>query len=642
MMSFPTVVRYSANVAGHRSSFWMLAPCLLLLSAAPVLRAQSGTEDATCSPTINPSYCNDCYGAALGAGLACALGGDCEGGGPMETFNNVFADCMQNITPPPPPPPTPTSQPSQCGGGGGEVVRAPRSALQRRFPPATLRPAATGLDPCGITFLDPVPDLQNGNFIVTDPEVLATMGTRVGAIAADSAARVVVVIPAASIGDSVTLTLTGDGSLSSIGGAENSSEVTLTAQDTGSRPMAFAVYSAPSNFSRGASTGDDIIDYRTVTFQATLPDNMEFTTPLIILRPPLVLVHGLWGDRSDWYNFTPLTNDPLRSFFVSPANYNYDLHGAITAAQPSYTPKILNSARGNALGFDFAAPYVLIQIQEAIVAFRQAQRTLSSGVAIDGAAAAQADVIAHSMGGTVARTVVNLPSYAGSDSFGVGVIHKLITIGTPHKGSPLATDLLQDSPCMRDELADNEHIAFYTVSPPGPSSPHGCGIYTTLWCGGTGDLQPGSDALGRIDGGNGLTVPTALIAATTTLANTLSLDGTFAVVPIFLRWKCSSDPVAQRYTTELWQTEFGEANDGVVGLSSQLAGFGAPPANGNPNPVTGLIHSSSLDRLGFTPPGELDSATDASGNPTSAAGIQALVIQFLNEAPSGQDFHQLN
>jgi hypothetical protein len=42
------------------------------------------------------------------------------------------------------------------------------------------------------------------------------------------------------------------------------------------------------------------------------------------------------------------------------------------------------------------------------------------------------------MGGLVVRQAEQLAGFLGTDSFGYGYVHELITIGTPHLGSPLA------------------------------------------------------------------------------------------------------------------------------------------------------------------------------------------------------------
>jgi hypothetical protein len=60
-------------------------------------------------------------------------------------------------------------------------------------------------------------------------------------------------------------------------------------------------------------------------------------------------------------------------------------------------------------------------------------------------AAIQSDVVAHSMGGLVARDMALDPRFSAAENFNQGFIHKLITIGTPHNGSQLATRLLASS-----------------------------------------------------------------------------------------------------------------------------------------------------------------------------------------------------
>ena len=54
-------------------------------------------------------------------------------------------------------------------------------------------------------------------------------------------------------------------------------------------------------------------------------------------------------------------------------------------------------------------------------------------------ASAQVDLIVHSMGGCLARKLAVSPDYLRADNFGEGDFHKLLTLNTPHLGSPLAT-----------------------------------------------------------------------------------------------------------------------------------------------------------------------------------------------------------
>ncbi len=367
--------------------------------------------------------------------------------------------------------------------------------------------------------------------------------------------------------------------------------------------MVFALYQPPTDFSRGGD--DDNATNRFVSFQAQVATASPIveSLPLTILRPPVMLVHGLWGGMSDWNTFTTFITD--QRFNVSLANYDYAIGGSITASVPGgYAPAILASASGNALGFDFNAPLVLSEIQAAVQNFRQANN----------AAAAQMDVVAHSMGGTITRTLQNLPGFTSSLSFGIGIVHKLITIGTPHLGTPLATQLIQtNNTCTRNLLAANNKIAFFTATVSGVSGVSG----------GIGDLHGdgstqlnSSPALNRIYNSNGPMVPTATLAGTTTPSNLTTLDDTISRAH-YIRHKCAStDPLAANLTSTGWNTVFaGNANDGVVPLLSQLNG-------GSSGQVTGLIHSAGLTRLSFSGPSELD--------PNTTNAIQTLLIQLLN------------
>ena len=56
-------------------------------------------------------------------------------------------------------------------------------------------------------------------------------------------------------------------------------------------------------------------------------------------------------------------------------------------------------------------------------------------------AVAQVDAIGHSMGGLLVRTAALFPEFVKGNGLDAGLVHKLITIGTPHLGSHLATEL---------------------------------------------------------------------------------------------------------------------------------------------------------------------------------------------------------
>jgi pimeloyl-ACP methyl ester carboxylesterase len=58
-------------------------------------------------------------------------------------------------------------------------------------------------------------------------------------------------------------------------------------------------------------------------------------------------------------------------------------------------------------------------------------------------AASQVDIVAHSMGGLMARGFVQQPDYKSKENYMKGSIHRLITIGTPHFGGPLSKYLYE-------------------------------------------------------------------------------------------------------------------------------------------------------------------------------------------------------
>jgi hypothetical protein len=181
------------------------------------------------------------------------------------------------------------------------------------------------------TIVDPVPDLVNpsGDGVVTDAETLATYGTPVTGVAADSATRVVFRVPTNSVGERLTFQLLNDqggqsssaqadGTLATIQGSAAGSQMQVTAVQTSLGPMAFCLYFPPEDFSRGG--GDDSAAQRSVKLQARSVDNPTYvvSTSVTILRPPVLLVHGIWDGPEAWDFFTPLNNDRTKSDWLQP------------------------------------------------------------------------------------------------------------------------------------------------------------------------------------------------------------------------------------------------------------------------------------------------------------------------------------
>jgi pimeloyl-ACP methyl ester carboxylesterase len=481
-----------------------------------------------------------------------------------------------------------------------------------------------------VYFFDPVPNLMSGTGVVADPESLATRGTLVKGVAADGLARVLLAVPTSHVGDTVTITVLNDrgwqsnspqedGGVTLIDGSMNGSgngrsqSVRVAAQDTSSGPMAFALYYPPPDFSRGPQ--DDPLASRTVGIQvnSSAPNTPAVSRPLSILRPPVVLVHDLWGDPADWNTFTPLINDSR--FFIRRASYNGVLgsyNGApsrITASLPAFQSASIALAKENSLGLAYNAPLLLTEIAQFVNEFR----------ATNNVAAAQADVVVHGMGGTLTRALVQLANYETPESFGQGNVNKLITIGTPHLGTPLATALLRnENTCFREVLADAGNFSFSTATVDGNTVSGGMGDIQGDGFG--GGLSP---ALARIQQRGDDNASTALIAGIANNSNTSGLDKSLGVAQ-FIRRSCPGSPLASSLTSSGWSGVFWELSDAMVPQFSQLAGQLWGPSV---TTFSGLVHSGGLEQLGFNPPGELDA-----GTPVTAAVINLLNTQVRSGA----------
>jgi pimeloyl-ACP methyl ester carboxylesterase len=414
---------------------------------------------------------------------------------------------------------------------------------------------------------------------------------------------VVLLIPAQNKGDIFQVYVTGATTPESMGGMYNlgdpgfgsnvqtSLNVMASYTDRQGNPWAIAVYRAPSDFVDTNDPDGYTRVMRSMQFQAT-SGNYEVDGTLNIVRPPVVLVHGLWDSPALWKNFLSDANKDPRFMEVDKANYSVNLNGEIASNSDCVYPlcseflKLKIKQNGNQLGFAYNAPLVMNTIKTAI-------KTLRTKDPNNPVAAAQADVVAHSMGGLVTRQAEGLPEFADNSSFGVGSIHKLITVGAPHLGSPFATRLLQEG-CMaflkglQGYIVFGEHVNFTDGQP----SEHGASF--DLQGSPTG-LGPGlSGALSQLNNRSGFDVPTHLIAGSMTRTNfTSGKSGPALAIPQFV---CNTldlgySPMADLMTTyQGWQQIFNNTpSDAIVPVASQLAG---QSQGNNAEVFTGLIHSS--------------------------------------------------
>jgi hypothetical protein len=159
-----------------------------------------------------------------------------------------------------------------------------------------------------------------------------------------------------------------------------------------------------------------------------------------LVPPALLLVHGLW-DSAAGAGFAPGTGgfyDWIASQYphsqIFGVNYGFGPPACLTCTPAIFPfPAELLSAKR----FDDA------QIQ---AVFANAVDNALASAANAGLAARTVDVVAHSMGGLVARQYESSSGYSENPALLGNPIHSLITIGTPHLGTNLATTLWNDQP----------------------------------------------------------------------------------------------------------------------------------------------------------------------------------------------------
>jgi pimeloyl-ACP methyl ester carboxylesterase len=466
-----------------------------------------------------------------------------------------------------------------------------------------------------VTMLDPVPELLSGSAVTTNRNTLATMGRPVQGVDPDGVTEIVLRWPANAAGLQYSVVLfndqgkqstspNNDGALAPIGSSTfTASKISVISVNTSAGPMGFALYRGPVDFPRpgGEDSGSTT---RTVSIKVQQSGNSS-TTTVTILRPPVMLIHGLWGEPSDWDSFTPFINDTRFSEFRA------DYSGAIGTELTSYTPSypaddqgtILAEATAASLGFSFNAPTVLDQMASAIQEFDTGTNPAAIPVA-----GVQMDIVAHSMGGDVSRWLVQESNFLSDDTYTQGSVHKVLTIGTPHLGTPLATDMLNDdNSCVRDILALDGDITFDTAVVSGTST---TGAINDLQGNGFGGALSG--ALTTLSGPSPHPLPFAMIYGLVSQSQLNGLNTSAAA--ILLRLLCAGDPLADMLTSTGWPKVFGQSSDAVVPEVSAVNGLS------NGVPADGVVHSTAIFVLGFAPPAELQ----------QASGIPNNVVNLLN------------
>src|ERR1019366_3008543 len=425
----------------------------------------------------------------------------------------------------------------------------------------------------GLTLLDPVPTLLDGPAVASSTALpgLVSQARVVNGVAADGAAQLVIQISGANPNENLSLKLDADGGLANIGTNLFKSTVTTQADSTGN---GFVLYEAPDDFARAGTMSNSVASSRAVNLSLQSLDDPSFTatTPIVIVRPPIMLIHGFWGHPANWTPFVDnlysLVGKPL-PFGSFPIAYDDGLNSlpaTLTGTQPALASQYLQSIQTkgdtSSLGVYFNAERILSQVVGYIQQFKTANSV----------AAVQADVISHSMGGLVTRALPQVPGYFADANFGTGLVHKLITIDTPHLGTPIANQFLStgaplgDNSCMRQYQASKGKLAASSATLTGLGTVNGA-LGDMIGDGFGNGLSP--EVLSLQNGA--ATIPTAFIAGN----GCGFVDCPFGPISSFLQAylsivpRCLNAPLVQALESFTWPLIFKQDSDAMVPLTSQ-------------------------------------------------------------------------
>jgi triacylglycerol esterase/lipase EstA (alpha/beta hydrolase family) len=148
-------------------------------------------------------------------------------------------------------------------------------------------------------------------------------------------------------------------------------------------------------------------------------DGTQVDTAALGTRIPVVLVHGLGGSNEGWDNFLRAyeQNPAWRSVF-KPYSFNYSSTNAEVNSDPD-------------------APRTISALGAALRDRMQDFYDRPAAAPDFGFANKRVIILAHSMGGLVVRSMMQEHVFRDGQRGGQKVLH-LITLGTPHHGTPLA------------------------------------------------------------------------------------------------------------------------------------------------------------------------------------------------------------
>ena len=192
----------------------------------------------------------------------------------------------------------------------------------------------------------------------------------------------------------------------------------LTLTGTSNGYQASAVFIAPETWPDGLSYPK--VDFSiTATFTPSNGSTKSETLLLSLMAPPVVLIHGAFGDNERMFGYATGKNTgvwrKLENAGLDVASWNYD---------GTKSPKALIASNTNGLAQIISDTLNVLNTK--------------------GIAATRVDLVTHSTGGLMARQYLRNDIDTGNktaNSYGLGTVRRVVTIASPNLGTPIGSYL---------------------------------------------------------------------------------------------------------------------------------------------------------------------------------------------------------
>lgn len=192
----------------------------------------------------------------------------------------------------------------------------------------------------------------------------------------------------------------------------------VNAVETGNGYQASAVFVAPEAWPTGINypSGNFTV---TATFTPTSGSAVTSSLTLTLMAPPVVLIHGAFGDNERMFGYATGKNTgvwrKLENAGLDVVSWNYD---------GTKSPKALIASNTNGLAKIIADTLNKLNAK--------------------GYSATRVDLVTHSTGGLMARQYLRNDTDTGNktaNSYGLGTVRRVVTIASPNLGTPIGSYL---------------------------------------------------------------------------------------------------------------------------------------------------------------------------------------------------------